>query len=70
MPALTGRLDVGSERERRTRGDSKLYVTLRTGDWFQLGLEIKNQAKAKIKDQQQSVLVEFISGLKTGLRFR
>jgi len=51
LPELTGRLDVGSERERRVRDDSKSHETLRTGVWFQLGLEIKNQAKAKIKDQ-------------------
>lgn len=51
FPALTSRLDMRSERERRVRDDSKSRETLRTGVWFQLGLEIKNQAKAKIKDQ-------------------
>lgn len=51
LPALTSRLDMRSERERRVRDGSKSCETLRTGVWFQLGLEIKNQAKAKIKDQ-------------------
>lgn len=51
LSELTGRLDVGSKTERRVRDDSKSRETLRTGVWFQLGLEIKAQAKVKIKDQ-------------------
>lgn len=42
---------MGSERERRAKDDSVSRKALRTGLWFQLGLDIKNQAKAKIKDQ-------------------
>ena len=49
--ALTGRLDVGSERETKVRDDSNLHETLSAGVWFRLRLEIQNQAKAKLKDQ-------------------
>lgn len=70
LPELTGRLDVESERERRVRDDSKSRETLRTGVWFQLGLEIKNQAKAKIKDQWQSVLVEFGLGFEEKVKIQ
>lgn len=38
-------------REKEVRDDSKSHKALRTGFWFQLGLEIKNQAKAEIKGQ-------------------